>query len=170
MSFAEAFRIVVKEEGVLSMRESDPGNWTGGKVGKGVLKGTKYGISAGSYPDLDIKNLSLAEAKAIYWTDYWSPVGGEKLPWPWALPAFDCAVNQGLGIAKRLMQDALGVMVDGDLGPRTLAAAAASTDRQLARFFALRALRYEKTFGFAENGFGWFTRLFIIAQEARKEL
>lgn len=31
---------------------NDPGNWTGGEIGKGECKGTNYGISAASYPDL----------------------------------------------------------------------------------------------------------------------
>lgn len=166
--FARAFTLVVKEEGVLSLQHNDPGNWTGGKVGKGVLKGTKYGISAKAYPHLDIRNLSLEDAKGIYMLDYWYEASCDKLPWTWALPVFDCAVNQGPPIARKLMQDALGVTPDGDIGPRTLAAVASATDRMWARFFALRALRYVKTFGFLENGFGWFTRLFTIAREALK--
>jgi hypothetical protein len=39
-----------KVEGGLSMDERDPGNWTGGAIGKGELRGTKYGISAQTYP------------------------------------------------------------------------------------------------------------------------
>lgn len=32
---------------------------------------TKYGISKRSYPNLDIKNLKIDEAIAIYYTDFW---------------------------------------------------------------------------------------------------
>jgi hypothetical protein len=42
--------------------------WTTGIIGKGICKGTKYFISAMTYPDLDIKNL-LDQAKAIYKRD-----------------------------------------------------------------------------------------------------
>jgi hypothetical protein len=36
------------------MDERDPGNWTGGAIGKGELRGTKWGISAQTYPQIDI--------------------------------------------------------------------------------------------------------------------
>lgn len=38
---------------------NDKGNWTGGRVGVGQLKGTKYGISAAAYLHLGIKSLTL---------------------------------------------------------------------------------------------------------------
>ena len=41
------------EEGTLSLDPTDTGNWTGGAVGRGTLVGTKYGISAASYPTLE---------------------------------------------------------------------------------------------------------------------
>ena len=57
ITFDEAFRRLIGHEGGYSTDRRDPGNWTGGKVGVGVLKGTKYGIAANTYPNLDIKNL-----------------------------------------------------------------------------------------------------------------
>jgi len=41
---------------------------------------TKYGISKRSYPQLDIKNLTLEQALEIYRKDYWKPSRVEKLP------------------------------------------------------------------------------------------
>ncbi|MFC0406768.1 hypothetical protein [Roseomonas elaeocarpi] len=49
----------VNERG-LSMVSTDPGNWTGGQVGKGKLKGTKYGIAAASYPARTSKTLPMS--------------------------------------------------------------------------------------------------------------
>ncbi|RYC28946.1 hypothetical protein D3273_26555 [Lichenibacterium minor] len=37
-------------EGGSSVDPRDPGNWTGGKRGRGKLVGTKYGIPASSHP------------------------------------------------------------------------------------------------------------------------
>jgi len=48
----------------------DDSNCAGSKQGRGELKGTKYGIAAKSYPHLDIKNLTLDQAKAIYMQDF----------------------------------------------------------------------------------------------------
>jgi lysozyme family protein len=76
---------------------SDPGNWTGGKVGVGVLKGTKYGIAANTYPNLDIKNLTMAEADAIYIRDYWPKAWGDAWPEGFDQVTYDATVNSGPG-------------------------------------------------------------------------
>lgn len=95
-----ALTVVFGAEGGLSLRKDDKGNWTGGKVGKGFLRGTKYGISAAAYPDLDIGRLTLADAAALYRRDYWARVGGDALPAGVDLCVFDAAVNSGVSQAK----------------------------------------------------------------------
>ncbi len=165
-AYDRAFRLIVGEEGEFQKIRKDRGNWDTGVVGRGNLKGTKYGISAMAYPHLDIENLTLEQAKTIYYQDYWSRVRGDELPWRWALPLFDCAVNQGVGTAIRLMQDAVGVVVDGKIGPLTMQAIERSSHRQLAQFFAARGRRYVAHPDFATWGNGWFTRLFVISMEA----
>lgn len=61
--------VALKHEGGYSNTRNDPGNWTGGQVGIGALKGTKYGIAAHVYPALKIKNLTLEDAKSTYERD-----------------------------------------------------------------------------------------------------
>lgn len=124
-SFDQAFTIVVGHEGGYDATEGDPGNWTGGRVGDGQLRGTKFGISAAAYPTLDIANLALADAQAIYRRDYWDPVAGDRLDPPLALLVFDAAVNNGRGRAARWLQDAVGAVADGMIGDQTLAAVGA---------------------------------------------
>jgi len=118
--FEKAMSIVFAEEGPYGCDPRDPGNWTGGHVGSGVLKGTKFGISAKSYPDLDIRNLTREAAHGIYYRDYWTKFGCDKLPPPLALLVFDCTVNGGHPIIW--LQIAVGANPDGKLGPNTLAA------------------------------------------------
>lgn len=43
-------RLTLPAEGNLSTDRNDAGNWTGGSVGVGDLKGTKFGISATTQP------------------------------------------------------------------------------------------------------------------------
>ena len=93
-------------EGDYSDNPEDHGNWTGGRKGVGILKGTKYGISAGSYPELDIRNLTLAQADDIYFRDYWQASGADKLPWPYCLVAFDTAVLHGVGASRKWQAEA----------------------------------------------------------------
>lgn len=82
-------------EGGYSTIREDPGNWTHGMVGHGQLKGTKFGISAFAYPDLNIEDLTRAEAYQIYLDDWYKPLGIDGVPWPMALYRFDTAVNIG---------------------------------------------------------------------------
>lgn len=121
-AFERAFTIVIGHEGGFDKTEADPGNWTGGAVGKGVLKGTSWGISAAAYPDLTIVDLSQADAEAIYRRDYWDKISGDQLAPPLALLVFDAAVNNGISRAVRWLQSSVGVAPDGQIGAVTLAA------------------------------------------------
>lgn len=165
-AFLNAFAIVVGVEGGYGTDPHDDGNWTGGAVGEGELRGTKYGISAAAYPTLDIASLTLADAQHIYGEDYWAPIGGnghvDALPLPTycALLTFDAAVNQGVAHAIAWLQTALGVNVDGDVGPLTLEAAQRADPLEL-----VSALVWQRDQGYraARNwpryGHGWINRL-----------
>ena len=61
------------------------------------------------------------------------------------------------------MQKALGVDVDGRVGPITIAAARTAGDEQVALALAHRALRYSQTHGFARYGLGWLKRTYLVA-------
>jgi lysozyme family protein len=157
--FEKAVAIVLEKEGVLSDDARDPGGLT------------KYGISKKAYPDLDIANLTVDDAIAIYRRDYWAKIRGDDLAWAFALPLFDCAVNQGSGAAIRFFQLALGVRADGAFGPATLAAAQshqAKPDDVLVKFMAQRILHYASLGTWPTFGRGWARRAFAIALLATK--
>lgn len=97
--FERSMTFLRKWEGGFQNNPEDHGNWTGGRKGVGELKGTKFGISAASYPDLDIVNLTQEQADAIYRRDYWQRSGADKLQWPACLLIFDTAVLHGVGTA-----------------------------------------------------------------------
>jgi lysozyme family protein len=167
VTFNDAFAYVVGEEGNLSMDPDDPGNWTGHKIGQGILKGTKYGISAAAYPLLDISNLSLSDAKAIYQRDYWNKIGGDSLPWGNALCLFDFGVNAGIGEATRIAQRALGLPVDGILGPNTLGTIRNMPPQVFAPLFTqYRIAAYHLMAGFEHEGDGWIARANLTEQKA----
>lgn len=123
ITFEIAKDIVLKKEGGYTKNPKDSGNWTGGKPNRGVLKGTKFGISAKSYPDLDIKNLTRADAVSIYKRDYWDKIKADLLPEALRLTVFDMAVNAGVTRAAELLQEICNVERDGIIGPVTLSAA-----------------------------------------------
>ena len=120
--FLLAFETVLKFEGQTFVKDpNDPGCWTGGQVGQGELKGSKFGISAKSYPTLDIEHLSVEDAKAIYFPDYWLQIRGQELGQV-ATVIFDSSVHHGVFWATETLQRILLVTVDGIIGPKTLAA------------------------------------------------
>lgn len=116
---------ILENEGgdVLSLDFHDDGNWTGGTVNSGKLVGSKFGISAASYPNLDIPDLTEDQAKQIYLTDYWNKIGGDNLPLAIGFLLCDACVNSGITSAVSYMQShVLGLTsrnVDGVCGPST---------------------------------------------------
>lgn len=152
------FRAVMEEifrhEGGLSMTPKDPGNWTGGKVGVGTLRGTKYGIAAHANPDVNIQALTKDQAAEIYLRKYWNPIRGDDLRHGLDLVTMDAAVNSGVSRAVRWLQQAAGATPDGKIGPMTLAAANNAPDVAgvimracAARIGFLRGLRIWTSFG-----------------------
>jgi lysozyme family protein len=83
---------------------------------------TKYGIDQASHPGVDIEALTDDTAEMIYWQDFVSS-DSVMLPAPLAFYHFDEVVNAGPGRENHILQAALGVDQDGELGPRTLLAA-----------------------------------------------
>jgi lysozyme family protein len=140
MTFDEAFAALIGNEGKLSMDPRDRGNWTGGKINAGTLKGTKYGVSAAAYPTLDIENLSLDTAKQIYQHDYWGRAGCDVVPEELKFDLFDMAVNSGVKGAIMALQRAVGANPDGVLGPETAMRASSMNGHLVARFNGARLL------------------------------
>jgi lysozyme family protein len=111
----------LEHEGGYTRDPNDRGNFTGCKVGVGENKGTNRGISACSYPNEDIKNMSVARAKQIYHDDFWNPIFGDQLPAGPDLCTFDSAVNSGRSRGVKWLQRAVGAEADGVVGPQTIA-------------------------------------------------
>lgn len=129
-AFGKALTVLLAHEGGYQAAADDPGNWSGGKIGSGELKGTKYGISAAQYPSRDIAGLSVEQAGAIYRRDWWDRYRLARLPAPVAAKLLDAGVNIGMTSAVRCLQRGLracgrNVAEDGRLGPETVAAVAA---------------------------------------------
>ena len=160
-NFDGIFDFVVGSEGGFTDNPADPGNWTGGRIGAGECRGTRFGISAGAHPDLDIANLTLDQAKSLYQSEYWDRIDGDRLPASIALLVFDAAINNGIGHAVRWLQQAALVAQDGMIGPATLEAIGsivAKPDGSAELCAELLAQRLT----FMTFGLGWARRLFRL--------
>lgn len=160
MNFDDAVaRLKLVEKG-FTKDPRDRGNWTGGQIGKGVLKGTKFGISAAAYPHLDIEHLTWPEARQIYAVDYWGRVRCDELPGQLRYPMFDISVHSGQDRAIRFLQEAAGAEIDGNFGPKTLHAVKGLVPEMvLRRMDGQRLLLMADDPAWPTYGRGWCIRL-----------
>jgi lysozyme family protein len=119
-----AFSITISpsHEGGFQNNPNDSGNWTGGKVGEGELRGTKYGISAAQFPDEDIENMTPERAIEIYTEKYWPLLYSDIQSQDFANKLADIGVPFGVGTAIIVVQTLLELKADGIFGPMTLRA------------------------------------------------
>jgi lysozyme family protein len=160
MNFNDAFKLLIGNEGKLSMDRRDRGNWTSGKIGVGELKGSMFGISSMSYPDEDIQNLSLDRAKEIYLRDYWNKLRINELPSSISFDLFDTAVNSGVTRSIKILQTSVGSEPDGIIGKNTLKAASSIDPVLLKQYYnANRLLFFTEIPAWESQGKGWARRI-----------
>jgi len=156
MTFDEAFARLIGHEGGYVNDPRDPGGET------------KFGISKRSYPDVNIATLTVDAAKAIYFRDFWKPLGD-------AHPAikfqtFDFAVNSGISTAIRKLQAAIGVADDGHWGPLSASALnAMDVSDVIMRFVAERLDFWRKLSTWPTYGSGWAGRAATNLRFAAKD-
>jgi lysozyme family protein len=107
-----------------------------------------------------LKSIGGDEVRDIYRAKYWQPAACALLPEAVAVMHFDAAVNHGVGGAARLLQAALGVSTDGEIGPDTINAARTQPARTvIERYAELRRARYRALPHFWRFGRGWLRRV-----------
>lgn len=84
---------------------------------------TKFGVAQKAHPELTVRTITLAQAELVYKKGYWDAVKGDELHPDVARYVFDIGCGSGPQKGIKLLQQACGVTVDGNLGPATLAAA-----------------------------------------------
>lgn len=157
--FEKAIKYVLQNEGGYVFDEDDPGGET------------NYGISKRSYPNLDIKHLTLKDAKKIYFCDFWHKGRFEEIEDDTvATQVFDLSVNMGIRPAITILQRALrsvgiNVLEDGVIGPQTLSAVSNSEPRSLLAAIKSEAAGYYRMIvcnkpGQAKFLNGWLNRAY----------
>lgn len=110
ISFDDALKFVLKQEGGYSNHPADKG----GATNKGIIQSeyNRYrrdkNLSVRSVKDIEDK-----EVKEIYETQYWDKIRAQYIKAPLGLVLFDTAVNFGTAGCIRRLQKALNVPVTG---------------------------------------------------------
>lgn len=164
--FAKALPPVLVYEGGKVDDPRDPG----GRTNQGVIQRVYDGWrKAKGEPLRDVYLMTDDERDAIYRSQFWDAIQGDKLPAGVDFCVFDGAVNSGPKQSIKWLQRAVEVDADGVLGAVTLAAVAAAEplaliDRIVDRREAfLEALKTFKTFGR-----GWLDRTAKVRKLAKQ--
>jgi lysozyme family protein len=102
---------------------------------------TKYGISKRSFPNRDIKALTIDDAVRLYYSNYWKPAYCQEWAGPIALYMLDAAVQHGTTLAIKMLQEISNCKPDGKVGPNTRASVHACDVEYLCARYGLRRAR-----------------------------
>lgn len=152
MKFDQAFETLLKHEGGFSNHSADPGG------------ATRYGITEAVAREVgykgDMRELPLDLAKRIYKDKYWDSVKAEELPPACRYAVFDAAVNSGPRQSIKWLQRSLGMLDDGIIGPKTLAAVnAANPDSLRMRILGQRLKFMASLSNWPAFSRGWANRI-----------
>lgn len=152
MDFDTAFTQLLGHEGAYSNHPSDPGGETMWGVTVAVARHNGYPGSMREMP-VDV-------AKSIYRKRFWDAVKADQLPDAVRYIVFDSAVNSGVTQAIFWLQRAAGVVDDGILGPKTLAAVANSDAQKVCRKILAQRLKFMTDLkNWDAFGKGWARRI-----------
>jgi len=143
-NFSPAFEAMIQNEG--GYRLSDVAGDRGGQTYAGIAR--KMHPAWGGWPIIDrgdMGNLELSRlVRKFYKVTFWDPVAGDDIAsQAVAFTIFDFSVNAGAATAAKLAQLVAGVMPDGRIGPKSIAALNAIDEGVFVLKFALaKVARY----------------------------
>ena len=155
--YRECLDLVLKSEG----------GWTGPTGLKGDPGGeTNLGVTKAvweeyvGHPVQTMKNLTKDDVAPLYEQKYWKACYGEVLPRGLDFIVFSMGVNAGPGRSVKLLQQSIGCVPDGVIGPTTRSLICASnTATLIAKFSEVRREYYRSLKTFPIFGKGWLSRV-----------
>lgn len=161
--FDRALAHVLRMEGGFSDDPHDPGGPTNKGITLGVYArwlGETVTPANRSRHVARLKRIPDPMVREIYETRYWQPAECRRMPAALAVMHFDAAVNHGVGAATRILQQASGAKVDGEIGPETRRAIAGKpVIETLVAYAEIRRERYRALKHFWRFGRGWMRRV-----------
>jgi lysozyme family protein len=154
-NFRDCLDLVLKSEGGYIDHPKDPG----GRTNLGVTQRVWEEWIGHPATEKDMRELTPALVAPMYEMRYWRTSYCEKLPRGLDLLVFSMAVNAGSGRSVKLLQDAIGVVADGVIGPNTMAKInEANVETLIDKFSEARTAYYKGLKLFPVFGRGWVAR------------
>jgi uncharacterized protein (TIGR02594 family) len=119
--FADCVALVLHDEGGNDDDPRDPG----GRTSRGILQ-REWDVWRQTHPGLpaDVWDAPQDQVLAIYHEKYWNPLSCDQLPAGIDYAVFDYGVLSGIGRSAKVLEGFAGTEVDGEIGPKTIAATA----------------------------------------------
>jgi lysozyme family protein len=161
MSFKECLDLVLKSEGGWVYNPLDPG----GETNLGVTQ--RVWEEWVGHPVQTMKNLTPELVTPLYEQKYWRPCYGEVLPRGLNFLCFSFGINAGCGRSVKLLQQSLGLISDGVIGPRVMQKLRESNITDVIKGFSESRREYYKSLkNFPIFGRGWLNRVDKEEKEA----
>ena len=132
MRFEECLARVLKHEGGYVHDRFD----SGGRTNLGVTQRVWEEFVGHPVSEADMRALTPEKVAPMYKIKYWNPSYCAVLPKGLDYVVFDFAVNAGTGRSVKTLQQAIGCVADGVIGPKTMAAINASNAKDLITKFS----------------------------------
>jgi lysozyme family protein len=137
-NFDKALAAVLHHEGGFVNHSDDPG----GMTNLGCTKAVWEEWVGHPVDEKAMRALKPADVAPLYKKRYWDKIKGDDLPEGVDYVVFDCAINSGAGRAAKFLQECVGAVVDGAIGPRTLALVKAQDQAQLIQDYSSRRMTF----------------------------
>jgi uncharacterized protein (TIGR02594 family) len=162
-TFEHALAHILQMEGGWADDPYDPGGPTNfGITLATYAKDKGVAVTADNFAQLksELRSLRLDTVRRIYLESYWQPAACPVMPPALAFFHFDAAVNHGVLGAARLLQETVGAVIDGEIGPETLGKGASRPGPEtLALYADVRRRHYRSLSTFWRFGNGWLARI-----------
>ena len=161
--FTACLKVVLDNEGGFADDPQDPG----GPTKQGVTLNMLSAYLGRSATIADLKALTPRQLGDIYSHYFWRPAHAADCPAGVDLMVLDAAVNSGPARAVRWLQQAVGVMPDGAVGPATLKALGAEPPERVITLYAALRTSFLRGLPDASHFPGWFSRVTRTAASAQ---
>ena len=161
-NFQSCLDLVLKSEGGWVNNPADPGGETNLGVTKAVWEEWV------GHDVKTMKDLTPADVAPMYKAKYWMACYANQLPMGVDYMAFDAAVNMGPGRAVKLLQEAMGCVPDGIIGPRTMQLISQKNTQDVINSYSNRKVSFYESLNKPEFIKGWLKRVEDVKLNALK--
>ena len=138
----------------------------GGPTNLGITLATLSAWRKKPTTAFDVEMLPVAEAEAIYTSQYAAKIDFQALPIGLDYAVLDYCVNSGPAQAAKALQDLVGTVADGIIGAKTLAAIRTTRADLIPDYCAARLAYMKSLTNWGPNANGWSARVARVQADA----